>query len=365
MNSIIDKICLNYKNLLDFDIANNNKLKSIYEYDNAGCYYDVFSSWIEEINEKLNNIIAAGYPNRSVSELNLNNENEAYFATQIAIWSLISGYDVNKMKGDNPKILEAIKNIYYDGMDAKYNGIIAPVLIVLSIISLVPGIDAFTIAKNSQISVLENLLTKNGMLKDGQINPDGTITDNDKQKITSSYLYLRQMNYTKDIEWLNDYNEFNDFKSIFGFDEFIFNYNMGKYYYISTKDNIVADIEGYDFFTQTNFEIQNNSSNKNEICSFEKNGNIYYVEQVVNNGTCDINLLDKYRGQILTFNIDKIEEKFKNYSVSEPNVHSEDLTFTKGNEKAEIKIIARDININIQSENSNWSSNVFIFINLK
>ena len=28
-------------------------------------------------------------------------------------------------------------------------------------------------------------------------------------------------------------------------------------------------------------------------------------------------------------------------------------------------IIARDININIQSENSNWSANVFIFINLK
>lgn len=126
-------------------------------------------------------------------------------------------------------IFAIIAGVLFSFNNAKYNGIIAPVLIVLSIISLVPGIDAFTIAKNSQISVLENSLTKNGMLKDGQINPDGTITDNDKQKITSSYLYLRQMNYTKDIQWLNDYNEFNDFKSIFGFDEFMLNYNMGKY----------------------------------------------------------------------------------------------------------------------------------------
>ncbi|EKQ58234.1 MULTISPECIES: thioester domain-containing protein [unclassified Clostridium] len=78
----------------------------------------------DEINEKLNNILAAGYPNRSVTELNLDNENEAYFATQIAIWSLISGYDVTMMKGDNPKIIAAINNIYNDGINAKYNNVI-------------------------------------------------------------------------------------------------------------------------------------------------------------------------------------------------------------------------------------------------
>ncbi|WP_297422063.1 thioester domain-containing protein [Clostridium sp.] len=78
----------------------------------------------DEINEKLNNMLAAGYPNRSVTELNLDNENEAYFATQIAIWSLIAGYDVTKMKGDNPKIIAAINNIYNDGINAKYNNVI-------------------------------------------------------------------------------------------------------------------------------------------------------------------------------------------------------------------------------------------------
>ena len=71
-------------------------------------------------NESINNMIAAGYPNRSVAELNLNDENEAYSATQFAIWSLVQGYDVNKIKGSNPKIVEAIRNIYNDGVSGKY-----------------------------------------------------------------------------------------------------------------------------------------------------------------------------------------------------------------------------------------------------
>lgn len=74
--------------------------------------------------EEINNIIGAGYPNRNPAQLNLDNENQAYFATQIAIWSFKEGYDVNKITGDNPKILAAIKTIYNDGMSGKYKNII-------------------------------------------------------------------------------------------------------------------------------------------------------------------------------------------------------------------------------------------------
>lgn len=74
--------------------------------------------------EEVNNIIGAGYPNRTIAQLNLDNENQAYFATQIAIWTFKEGYDVNKITGDNPKILAAIKTIYNDGMSGKYKNII-------------------------------------------------------------------------------------------------------------------------------------------------------------------------------------------------------------------------------------------------
>ncbi|OOM09177.1 thioester domain-containing protein [Clostridium saccharobutylicum] len=71
--------------------------------------------------DKVSNVIAAGYPNRSITELNLDNENDAYFATQVAIWVAHEGYDINKIKGDNSKIVEAIKNIYNDGINEKYS----------------------------------------------------------------------------------------------------------------------------------------------------------------------------------------------------------------------------------------------------
>lgn len=69
--------------------------------------------------EKISSIIAAGYPNRSAKDLNVSNDDEAYFATQVAIWSYIEGYNLNKLKG-NKKVINAIKNIYNYGLNNTY-----------------------------------------------------------------------------------------------------------------------------------------------------------------------------------------------------------------------------------------------------
>ncbi len=53
MNTLVEKICLNYKNILDFEAENISDLKNVYEYDNAGSYYEAISGWIESINERL------------------------------------------------------------------------------------------------------------------------------------------------------------------------------------------------------------------------------------------------------------------------------------------------------------------------
>lgn len=53
MKAIIEKVCSNYKNVLDFDGDNIRDLINIYEYDNAAAYHEEISNWIESINEKL------------------------------------------------------------------------------------------------------------------------------------------------------------------------------------------------------------------------------------------------------------------------------------------------------------------------
>ncbi|MEG2290318.1 MAG: thioester domain-containing protein [Clostridium sp.] len=66
--------------------------------------------------EAVKNILISGYPNKSAQELNLQSDDDAYFATQIAMWCVIEGYDVNKIQGHNKKVLDAIKNIYNNSM---------------------------------------------------------------------------------------------------------------------------------------------------------------------------------------------------------------------------------------------------------
>ena len=67
--------------------------------------------------KQLAGILALGYPSKSYSELKLYSEEEAYFATQIAVWSFVEGYDVNGFKGDT-RVVEAIKKIYNEGIRA-------------------------------------------------------------------------------------------------------------------------------------------------------------------------------------------------------------------------------------------------------
>ena len=71
------------------------------------------------VSSSIENIINAGYPNRSPDELKLSSKDKAYFATQVAIWCEIEGYNINRIKGDN-ELVRAIHNIYKNGMESKY-----------------------------------------------------------------------------------------------------------------------------------------------------------------------------------------------------------------------------------------------------
>lgn len=70
----------------------------------------------KDAEKEISSIIAAGYPSKEPEELNVKNENEAYFATQIAIWSYLEGYDVNRITSEDINIVNAIRQIYNEGM---------------------------------------------------------------------------------------------------------------------------------------------------------------------------------------------------------------------------------------------------------
>ena len=72
---------------------------------------------------KVASILISGSPYRTLAELGLNNEDEASFATQFAVWTYLNGLDLNQITPYNPgneNVVDAIKRIYYDGMNMKY-----------------------------------------------------------------------------------------------------------------------------------------------------------------------------------------------------------------------------------------------------
>ena len=70
-------------------------------------------------------------------------------------------------------IFATIAGLIFSFMKPKHNGLIAIALLVLSAISIIPPIDAFTVSKNNQISFLEQKLTENNMLENNEIVPKG------------------------------------------------------------------------------------------------------------------------------------------------------------------------------------------------
>ena len=57
-------------------------------------------------------VLSCGYPIHSADELGLDTDEDAYFATQVAIWAFYEKYDIDKINISDAKVLQAIKNIY-------------------------------------------------------------------------------------------------------------------------------------------------------------------------------------------------------------------------------------------------------------
>ncbi len=71
-----------------------------------------------EVNELTKKVLAVGYPNINIEDLQVDTGDEAYTATQVALWSMIEGYNVSNIRGDNPKVIKCIKDICEKSVNA-------------------------------------------------------------------------------------------------------------------------------------------------------------------------------------------------------------------------------------------------------
>ena len=80
-----------------------------------------------EVSEIAKKVLAVGYPNITIEELKVDNDDDAYVATQVALWSMIEGYNVSSIRGDNAKVIECIKDIYSKSLNANADALMKDV----------------------------------------------------------------------------------------------------------------------------------------------------------------------------------------------------------------------------------------------
>lgn len=126
-SEIPNNIIIQTTNLPDYNLNYNSKpIKAQKIISNIGTGYSLEYTknypkgqnfvMQETPSEIIQKILYNGFPNKSSLELNLISDDDAYFATQIALWCALENYDINKISGITTRIHNAITNIYNESM---------------------------------------------------------------------------------------------------------------------------------------------------------------------------------------------------------------------------------------------------------
>lgn len=262
-------------------------------------------------------------------------------------------------------VFATISAILYSIRPNHNNNVIAPILIVLSLISIFPPIDAFKVSKESQVNRLTNVLEENNMLKDDKIIPKDNLTEKDKQIIINSVRYLSRMNYLSDISWLKSYSMNYDFDRTFGFSQYGNKINteaseIGRY---SLYDMTPIDISGYDLFVET--DLYGDDSSDRLTIYFEKD-KIYTLVQEMDNGMGYLILKDEDENELIRYPLSDIFDSFNDKEEQFGDIPLEEAEFVAENDKVTIYIVTKTINYEKWENESVYQHiNAYIMVKIK
>lgn len=260
-------------------------------------------------------------------------------------------------------VFAIIASLWFCIKPVQSNGIIAPVLIILSLFSILPFVNAFTVSRVSQTNRLVTVLERNDMLADGRIVPKSDISREDMKAIQSSVQYLSRLEYTKEISWLREYYTSNNFEKTFGFSEYTIDDpgTVSNYVTITRKQSSPIPISGYDYLTRFNVYDKNMEST---LGNFEMDGKTYSLSMVRTSSEQQEILLKSEEQEMIRFPFSKIYTEFEGSSGNK-ELDTSELIFTMENEKAAITVVPESININSWKDGESRQADVNILVKLK
>ncbi len=223
------------------------------------------------------------------------------------------------------------------------SGAVALALILLSAVSLIPPVDAFSVSRESQVAALETALEKNGMLQNGAVTPSGDIPEADKQAVITSIRYLTETEELEALSWLPvRFNGYDDtaFYSTFGFHMYTPTLPGPSYISVYLDRAGAIPVVGYDVMLQMNIPPLDKPGEAES--TFELNGALYTVQTVNSGGDYAIVITDESGLERIRFDTNDIFARYTEYTTDKSALTLEEATFTADNALAALRIIVQN-----------------------
>lgn len=249
-------------------------------------------------------------------------------------------------------IFATIAGVIFSFMKPKHNGLIAIALLVLSAISIIPPIDAFTVSKNNQIGFLERKLIENDMLVDNAIVPKSDVPLGDKIVITKVASYIDNMGYNKEVAYLpSDFNVYSDFTDTYGFDmtysETDYPQGEGEFVYLNWDADPVVGIAGFDVMLHQYLYYSEVETSPVETTDFEVDGQPYQLEKRLDGTYYILTVKDAAGEELIAYNTrevyDTIFEQSETSGFDKGNLTIEDATITTENDQIRMNILVNSL----------------------
>lgn len=257
-------------------------------------------------------------------------------------------------------IFATVTGVIFSFLPPKKNGWLAIVLLVLSLISVTPPIDAFSVARNHQEARLTDTLNEQGMLVDNEVVAKSDIPTEARLKITKSVDYLAQNNFIDDVAYLpNDLNVYYRFEEIFGFPMIYSSNNVpmpiSNYVQLEVADYGVMEIEDVEFMLTVRYDSNVSRTEEQTI----GDSHVLLIEK--SEPIVIVRLQDTAGNDIITADLNDIhQEVFENFNPSiQPT--EEEMTFVVENDQAVLTIKA----LHLEEYDETYSGQILLFIDIK
>ncbi|MBU8878138.1 DUF4153 domain-containing protein [Bacillus sp. FJAT-29790] len=264
-----------------------------------------------------------------------------------------------------------ITGLIFSFLPIRKNGLFVAVLLIFSVISITPPIDAFTVSRVNQTNLLVKTLKENNMLENNTILPNANVSTEDKKIITRTVSYLNSMNYADEIEWLpNKVFFYDNFKKTFGFDE-VYDQPIGGgtqswFAYLDWERSPVVNIEGHDFMIHMNISSSQAGKTGEQAISLERNGMRYTLMKQRHWDYFTISVMSEDNEELIQFDTKEIfNHIFENDQESNEGKGNmltvEKATLTKENDKMKMTVLVNSID----AFDSQYNADFYVFLNIK